>query len=324
MQQDMGTLYIDRKGYHIKLDGESIAFYLDGKREGIVPIRPLSRVIIVGSNTVETNVLNKLADNGNSVLFLSGRGLQYRGILTGRLHKNGILRVKQYEKSLDGNFILTIGKEIILQKIEKQAEFLASAVKTNQSEKLKTTLYTAFRTLESVKEGINSRCDTMESLRGYEGAASNAYFSAFTELFPDSLGFKNRTRRPPKDPVNATLSLCYTLLHYEAVREIQVAGLDPTIGFYHCFEYGRESLACDLIEPFRPVADAFVWELFQEGKFIARDFVQDNDGVYLKKDARKKFYTLYETWAEIVRKEIAKTTRDVSVRVTNGKDTLPE
>ena len=320
----MGTLYIDRKGYHIKLDGEAIAFYLDGKREGIVPIRPLNRVIIAGSNTIETSVLNKLADNGSNVIFLSGRGLQYRGILTGRLHNNGILRVKQYEKSLDRDFAIAISKEIVIEKIRRQSEFLGEAVKITGSENVKAAFRNVFGTLEHILREIDSACDSLESLRGYEGAASNAYFSAFTELFPESLGFAVRTRRPPKDPVNAMLSLCYTLLHYEAVREIQVAGLDPTIGFYHCFDYGRESLACDLIEPFRPVADRFVWEMFKEGKCTSKDFVQENEGVYLKKEARKGFYPVYEAWAETVRKDIAGKVRDISARVMNGKDTVSQ
>lgn len=320
----MGTLYIDRKGYHIKLDGESIAFYLDGKREGIVPIRPLDRVIIAGNNTVETSVLNKLADNGSNVIFLSGRGLQYRGILTGRLHNNGILRVKQYEKSMNKEFALAVSKEIIIEKIKYQSEFLGDAIKITGAENLKATICNVFGVLENIVEGIASGCDAIENLRGYEGAASNAYFSAFTELFPESLGFNARTRRPPKDPVNAMLSLCYTLLHYEAVREIQVAGLDPTIGFYHCFDYGRESLACDLIEPFRPGADRFVWEMFRDGKWNRGDFIQENEGVYLKKDARKEFYPVYEEWAEAVRKDIARKVRDISARIMDGKDTLPE
>ncbi|MCK6468310.1 MAG: CRISPR-associated endonuclease Cas1 [Candidatus Brocadia sinica] len=320
----MGTLYIDRKGYHIKLDSESIAFYLDGEREGIVPIRPLNRVIIAGSNTIETSVLHKLADNGCNVIFLSGRGLQYRGILTGRIHNNGMLRVKQYEKSLDNDFAITVSKEIIIEKIGQQSRFLGEAIKIKGRDNVKATFCNVFGILENILRGITSGCESLESLRGYEGAASNAYFSAFTELFPESLGFKTRTRRPPKDPVNAMLSLCYTLIHYEAVREIQVAGLDPTIGFYHCFDYGRESLACDLIEPFRPMADRFVWEMFKDGKYTPKNFVQENDGVYLKKDARKEFYPVYEAWVEPVRKDIARKIRDISVRIMDGKNTLPE
>ncbi|MCF6150624.1 MAG: CRISPR-associated endonuclease Cas1 [Candidatus Kuenenia sp.] len=319
----MGTLYIDRKGYHIKLDGESIAFYLEGKREGIVPIRPLSRVIIAGNTIIETSVLNKLADNNCSIVFLSGRGLQYRGTLTGRIHNNGILRVRQYEKSLDKDFSIMISKELVLKKTEKQLEFLGEAARIAEAENRKVTFSNFFGIIENIMSNIARRCDSQESLRGYEGAASNAYFSAFTSLFSDHLGFKTRTRRPPRDPVNAMLSLCYTLLHYEAVREIQVAGLDPTIGFYHCFDYGRESLACDLIEPFRPVADKFVWELFEEGKCSPADFVKENEGVYLKKNARKEFYPFYEAWVEPVRKEIIAGVKNISGRIVGGEDAIP-
>lgn len=324
MKDTMGTLYIDRKGYQIKLDGESIAFYLEGKREGIVPIRPLDRVIIAGNNTIETSVLNKLAENGCSVIFLSGRGLQYRGILTGRIHNNGILRIKQYEKSLNKDFLIALSKEIVLEKLEKQRGFLGDTVKTIEDENLKAAFCNALRILENSADGITAGCETIESLRGHEGAASSAYFSAFTGLFPEFLGFKTRTRRPPADPVNAMLSFCYTLIHYEAVREIQVAGLDPVIGFYHCFDYGRESLACDLIEPFRPVTDRFVWGMFKEGKYTSKDFAQENGGVYLNKDARKEFYPAYEAWAETVRKDIAGKARDISARIMDGKNTLSE
>ncbi|WP_347275359.1 CRISPR-associated endonuclease Cas1 [Candidatus Kuenenia sp.] len=319
----MGTLYIDRKGYHIKLDGESIAFYLEGKREGVVPIRPLNRVIIAGNNTIETSVLNKLADNGSSVIFLSGRGLQYRGFLTGRIHNNGLLRVKQYKKSLDKDFSLMISKELVMGKTEKQLTFLGDAAVIMEAEGRKAAFCNAFGIIENIADAIAARCDSQESLRGFEGAASNAYFSALTSLFPEPLGFKTRTRRPPRDPVNAMLSLCYTLLHYEAVREIQVAGLDPTIGFYHCFDYGRESLACDLIEPFRPAADRFVWELFKEGKCSSADFVKENEGVYLKKDSRKEFYPVYETWIGPVRKEIVTMVKDISRRVIGGEGIIP-
>lgn len=319
----MGTLYIDRKGYYIKLDGESIAFYLDGKREGIVPIRPLSRVIIAGNNTIDTSVLSKLAGNNCSVIFLSGRGLQYRGILTGNIHNNGILRVRQYEKSLNKDFSIMISKELVLKKTEEQLEFLGEAATIMGAENRKVTFRNVFGVIENIMGDIAAQCGSQESLRGYEGAASNAYFSAFTSLFPEPLGFKTRTRRPPRDPVNAMLSLCYTLLHYEAVREIQVVGLDPTIGFYHCFDYGRESLACDLIEPLRPTADRFVWELFKEGKCSQVDFVRENGGVYLKKDARKEFYHAYETWVEPVRKEITAMAKDISGRVMGGEDVIP-
>ena len=69
----MGTLYIDRKDLHIRLDGHALAFYSNDKREGVVPINPLKRVVMVGNITIETPVLHRLTDEGISVLFLSGK-----------------------------------------------------------------------------------------------------------------------------------------------------------------------------------------------------------------------------------------------------------
>lgn len=140
-------------------------------------------------------------------------------------------------------------------------------------------------------------------------------------LFPPSLGFEGRRKRPPTDPVNAMLSLCYTLLHWEATREIETIGLDPTIGFYHSFEYGRESLSCDLVEPYRPAVDRFVYELFRKRIFAARDFTEGDErpGVYLKKGGRRKFYELYEEWSIGARSGLAEDARMLARRLTDGQ-----
>lgn len=311
----MGTLYIDRKGYYIKLDGDALAFYLGDKREGIVPIKPLKRVIIVGSNTIEANVIHKLADNGVAVIFLSGKTLQFRGILHGRLHNNGMLRVAQYEKSKDDEFSLRYSTNIVIKKIEGQKALLTEIL--DNTPQARMLVRKSVETMENIMHKI-IESKNIDNVRGYEGAAANAYFSAFTKAFPESLNFKNRNKRPPRDPVNAMLSLSYTMLHYEALCEIQVAGLDPVIGFYHRFEYGRDSLASDIIEPYRPHVDRFVWENFRERRFTDKDFIRENEGVYLKKEARKDFYPLFEKWALNIRTEIQKDLRLLIERLTNG------
>lgn len=319
----MGTLYIDRKGLYIKLDGQSLAFYSNGEREGVVPLNPLKRVIIVGNVTIDTQVLHRLSDIGASVLFLSRKRLGFRGMMHGRLHNNGILRVKQYQKSLS-DFSMEISREIVRKKIKCQREFLLS-VRDNRPD-LRFPMTDASRTLEKILETLNTQGVTLESLRGLEGGASATYFSAYTKLFPDSLEFKKRNRRPPKDPVNAVLSLCYTLLHYEAVREIEVIGLDPTIGFYHQFEYGRESLACDLVEIFRTEVDRFVRELFKERIFSSRDFSKEDErpGCYLKKKSRKRLYPLYEEWAKEIRPKLVNEVRTLASRIVDEQDIISE
>lgn len=292
----MSTVFIDRKGIEIKINGNSINFYSNGKREGSLPLAPLKRIVIVGSVKIETPVLHKLTSHGISVLFLTGK-LRYAGVLSGPLHNNGILRVKQYEKSLS-DFSLNFAKEVVKKKIFSQRNFIKEIKKIKSA--LTMHVERVSEILENALKKIDSSCHSLETLRGIEGSASSSYFTVYCKVFPNSLNFKRRVKRPPRDPVNAMLSLAYTLIHYEIVREIQLIGLDPTIGFYHQFEYGRESLACDLVELFRVSVDKFIYEIFRQKYFNSKDFMKDpeSQGVYLKKSGRKKFYSLYDQWAQ--------------------------
>ncbi len=316
----MGTLYIDRKDMHIRLDGNCLAFYAGGERAGVVPINPLKRVVIVGNISVDTPVLHKLANENISVVFLSGKRLRFSGMLHGSVHNNGLLRVRQYEKSMT-SFCLETARDLVLRKTEKQRSLIEGARERRPD--LRLPLTTAINTLAGILEKAAAE-STIDSLRGLEGGAAASYFSAFTALFPDSLEFERRNRRPPEDPVNAILSLCYTLLHYEILREIEVIGLDPTVGFYHQFDYGRESLACDLVEPYRPDVDWLVWEIFRERLFTLRDFALDDGrpGCYLKKESRKRFYPVYEEWAKLHRSVWTEEVRNLARRIMDGQDTV--
>ena len=117
-----------------------------------------------------------------------------------------------------------------------------------------------------------------DALMGIEGAAAAAFFRAYATLFPSSLGFAQRRRRPPPDPVNVCLSLGYTLLHHIAVREVQIVGLDPLLGFLHVPERGRELLACDLVEPLRPHVEEWVWRALAERRLRGEHFTCEKGG----------------------------------------------
>lgn len=330
----MGTLFIDKKNVHIKLDGGAIAFYANDKREGMVPIAPLKRVIVVGNATIETSVLQKFADQGIDVLFLSGRRTKFYGRLIGKLHNNALLRVRQYEKSIISQtnfFPVQFSCEIVERKVEGEINFLKDAM--HERPDLRSSLNGGVMQLERLIENVRGLKrefpfqvdrlydDIILVLMGYEGSAASSYFSAYTTLFPESLNFKGRNRRPPLDPVNSVLSLCYTLLHYNLVREIEMIGLDPYIGFYHSFEYGRESLACDLVELYRTDVDRFVWQLFRERNFTERDFAYDEirPGCYMKKGARERFYFLHEEWAREIRPKLTEEVRMLANRINEGK-----
>ncbi|MBN6741618.1 CRISPR-associated endonuclease Cas1 [Acidithiobacillus sp. MC6.1] len=107
------------------------------------------------------------------------------------------------------------------------------------------------------------RVSTINQGMGIEGACATAYFSAIFSALPADMAADVRSRRPPRDPANALLSLSYTLAHHECVCAAYAVGLDPYVGFLHSLDYGRESMACDLVEPLRTLLDAFVLDLLQ-------------------------------------------------------------
>ncbi len=313
----MGTAYIDRQGCEIKTEGSALVFYHMGRREGVVPIKPLKRVIIVGKCIVDTGVFHRLTAEGVQVVMLSGRSLRFRCIVQGRLHNNGALRLKQYERATEKDFSRSMAKELVLRKIQNQCALLEEAAELKPCVKVHIT--DALEKIKGIKDILLNSTLEVSSLRGYEGTASSFYFSAFTKLFPESLGFTGRNRRPPRDPVNAMLSLCYTMLYADITTEVYISGLDPTIGFYHSFEYGRDSLSCDIEEPLRPEVDRFVWELFRKEYFRKRDFIEEKGGVYLKKKARARFYPLYEEFAVPQRKQIQDILRDIIGRLSEDE-----
>ncbi len=129
------------------------------------------------------------------------------------------------------------------------------------------------------------------TVRGLEGAGAAAFFRGYTQLFAPALCFQARRRRPPPDPVNVCLSLGYTLLHAQAVQACWASGLDPMIGFLHLPCHGRESLACDLVEPWRAHVERWVWRQFSDRHQRPEHFGRDGAGACLiGKAGRAQFY----------------------------------
>ncbi len=143
---------------------------------------------------------------------------------------------------------------------------------------------------------MNEGIDTM---RGAEGEAANAYFAVFDALLrsPDpDMRFNGRSRRPPRDPVNALLSFLYTLLTHDCRSAAESVGLDPAVGFLHRDRPGRPSLALDLMEELRPVlVDQLALSLFNRGSCAAGDFeTRDGGAVLLSEDGRKTVLTAWQ------------------------------
>lgn len=108
--------------------------------------------------------------------------------------------------------------------------------------------------------------------------------------------FSTRSRRPPLNPVNALLSLSYTVLAHECASALEAVGLDSYVGFLHRDRPGRESLALDLMEELRPcMADRFVLTCINNRMFNGDDFVKMDSGAVLLGDrARKEFFKAWQ------------------------------
>lgn len=310
-----GTVYLDRTDAELRLDGGALAVYVNGERDGSIPLAPVDRVVLIGRQTIETAVLHRLAEQGISVLLLSGRTQTFRARLVGRLHNHARLRIAQYDLRRSP-VAYAAAQEWITAKLGGQAALLRDAADARPDRR--AGLLHAATVIEETQAKA-SDADTVERLRGLEGGAAAAYFGALPSVFPPSLGFEGRERRPPRDPVNALLSLTYTLAHWEWVRACELIGLDPLVGFFHELEHGRESLACDLLEPFRPTVDRWVWELFRTRQFEGRDFSSEADrpGCSLKKAARGRYYQAYEQWIGAHRGRMRETVEALARRLLN-------
>ena len=307
----MTSLYVDRRGVTLKADGEALVFYENGERVGTVPLAPLSRVFLRGDVTLSSSLLGKLGERGIGVVVLSGR-LAIPTMLLGRPHNDAARRVAQYQLSLDADFCLRFSRAIVEAKLRAQALFLAERRDTEPMSRY--VLTQAGHRLDSAIAAVDAQSST-GSLRGLEGAGAAAYFSAYGDLLPPRLKFSHRNRRPPKDPVNAVLSLGYTMLHAEAVLALYGAGLDPFVGFYHALDFGRESLACDIVEPLRVDVDRHTLMLFRTEKLRGDDFSQTDGACLLGKAGRTRFYTEWEDLAERLRKMLADSVADVAMAI---------
>lgn len=303
----MTSLYVDRKNVELIVDGDALVFYENDERCGTVPLNPLSRVFLRGDIKLTASLLGKLGEHDIGVIILSGRrGLP--SLMLGRPHNDASRRVAQYKLSLDQTFCLAFSKAIVTSKISGNLAFVEERKDADPMHRYPLTQCAKQlrRSLDSVDGQTN-----IASLRGVEGAAAAQYFSALAEILPASLKFSGRNRRPPMDPVNAVLSLTYTLLHSEAVLALHGSGLDPFIGFYHSLSFGRESLASDVMEALRPDADRFALSLFRKEDLRPDDFSMTSSGCLMKKAGRSRFYMAYETQAERFRRDLSVAVNDI-------------
>lgn len=96
------------------------------------------------------------------------------------------------------------------------------------------------------------------------GDPDNLEAQAARKYWPALMGGDFR-RDQGAEGANALLNYGYTVLRSCVARSIIAAGLHPAIGLHHHNRLNGFALADDLVEPFRPLVDAVVRGLIDEG-----------------------------------------------------------
>ena len=283
----MAVFYAVEQGINLQKDGERLVVKKEGRVLKTIHFHNLEQVILMGRICISPAVIATLLKRRIDTVFLTKTG-KYLGRLASLIGKNIELRLTQFERIKDPQFRLTITKAIVKGKIENQQMLLRRINRKGLG------LEDVILKLKGMAKRVEKE-DDIEVLRGIEGIASRLYFSAYAAGFGKGIEFKGRERRPPKDPVNSLLSLGYTFLFSNVFSIINMVGLDPYLGCYHTVDYGRPSLALDLMEEWRPViVDPLVLSVFNLKVLNKEDFTESEDGLFLSQDALRKFIVQFE------------------------------
>ncbi|MFA7429557.1 MAG: type I-C CRISPR-associated endonuclease Cas1c [Rhodospirillaceae bacterium] len=290
------TLYITTQGSYLSKDGDCVQVTREGAGKTRVPLTSVDGIVCFGQVSVSPFLLGHCADSGVCVSLLTQNG-RFLARVEGPVSGNVLLRRAQYRATDDPARRAGIVHSLVAGKVANQRHVLRRA-RRDHGEDAEGCLADALRVLDGVLRRASPE-GGVDTLRGQEGEAARAYFSAFPVLVratDPAFRFAGRVRRPPTDPVNALLSFVYVLLTHDVRGALEMVGLDPAFGFLHVDRPGRPSLALDLMEEFRAwFADRLVLSLVNRGQVGGRDFDTGPSGaVTLTDDGRRTVLVAYQ------------------------------
>jgi CRISPR-associated protein Cas1 len=293
-RSELRALYLNTPGLRV---GKSGSVLQVKNRDEVVQearIGEICQVNVMGNVQISTQAIQELCSREVPVCYFSMGGWFY-GITMGFNQRNVFLRRNQFRLSEEESFARSIARRLVAGKIRNQRTLL----QRNHIEPKRQTL-SALKEMAERAEGARS----LSELLGLEGTAARLYFGDFSGMIkPDEeretaglrFDMDGRNRRPPRDPVNALLSLGYSLLAKDVTVACYAVGFDPFVGFYHQPRFGRPALALDLMEPFRPlVVDSAVLTAINTGMVTEADFVRAGGAVGLTPSGRKGFFRAFE------------------------------
>lgn len=297
MKQLGNTLYITKQGAYVSKDGTNVVISFERAELLRLPIHTIEGLVCFGNVTVTPFALGLCGENRVTISFLSENG-RFLARCTGPQTGNILLRRAQHRFSSDAEKTSLAARAFVSAKIANARTVLQRYMRDHAPSDSSPIPQVVDRLADSLRDLKTPQ--SLERIRGMEGDAARHYFHAFDELIlinKSDFFFRERSRRPPLDNVNALLSFFYALLAHETTAACESVGLDPQMGFLHADRPGRPSLALDLMEEFRPWwVDRFALTLINLGQLKARDFTKRETGaVEIKDDVRRE---IIKKWQE--------------------------
>jgi CRISPR-associated protein Cas1 len=289
-RHDALPLYVQQPGARVGKQGDCLRVMDRDDVLAEARLVEISHLVLFGAVQVSTQVVQELCRREIPISYLSSGGWFY-GITTSLMHKNVELRRRQYAAATSPSFCLGLAARLVQAKILNCRTIL----RRNHRAAPETVLQDLKRDYAHA-----AQAQSLEELLGIEGTAARRYFGEFrgmlkTDGVSSDFDFDGRNRRPPRDPVNALLSLAYAMLAREWTVTLHAVGLDPYLGFYHQLHYGRPALALDIMEEFRPlIADSVVLTAINNGEVRPDDFIRRMGSVALTPEGRRRFIETYE------------------------------
>ncbi|MBR6070918.1 MAG: type I-C CRISPR-associated endonuclease Cas1 [Ruminococcus sp.] len=298
MKKLLNTLYVTSPDRYLSLDGENVVILADGSELGRVPLHNLERIMTFGYTGASPALMGKCARDGIELVFMSGSG-RFLARVEGEVCGNVLLRREQYRIADDDKRSLDIARGIICAKLFNSRWTVERALR-DHALRVDTVKLKHCSELLKGSAGAAYEAADMDTLRGIEGEGAQVYFSVLDDMIlqqKDDFTFTVRSKRPPKDNINALLSLAYSLAASMCTSALTAVGLDPYVGFMHTDRPGRRSLALDLVEELRsPLCDRFVLTLINKKMISADDLEKREDGaVMLTEKGRKAFFTAWQS-----------------------------
>lgn len=301
----LNTLYVQTEGSYLRLDNDTVRVDVEKQTRLRVPLHHLGGIVLTGDILVSPALLGSCAERGIGIVYLDRSG-RFRARVEGPVNGNVLLRKAQYSAAENSCSALQLARNIVAGKLRNTRHVLLRGARDTKSPADKSALEKAAEHLQASLRSCMAAGD-LDALRGVEGEAARTYFGVFSHLLRTNLredfALQQRTRRPPRDRINALLSYAYTLLTFECRSAAEAAGLDPQIGFLHALRPGRPALALDLVEEFRAIfADRLVLTLLNRGQIRKDDFRTTDGGAVLLSDEGRK--TLSVAWQERKKEEV--------------------